>query len=89
MIISTASPVLGRLLKPLASRMRPDMLLAYANLAPDEAEQNRYEELASKSTEGTLTAAERQELEAIVHANSVLSAIKTEAMLALAEARPA
>jgi hypothetical protein len=79
-------PLLGRMLRPLASRLRPEMIEALAEMRADPEDQARYEFLATKSTEGTLTSAERQELESILQANSFLTAIKTEAMLALTSA---
>ncbi|MDZ4289838.1 MAG: hypothetical protein U0984_17875 [Prosthecobacter sp.] len=80
------APLLGRMLRPLASRLRPDLIQALATMTADPSDQERYEELAAKNTEGTLSEGERAELESIVNANRILSALKTEAKTALAPA---
>jgi hypothetical protein len=82
------TPLLGRMLRPLANRLRPDLLQALASMTADPADQDRYDELASKNTEGVLIEAEKAELESIVNANRLLSALKTEAKTALANASP-
>ncbi len=55
---------------------------ALCNLRVDEQSQQRYDHLASKSTEGTLSEAERQELTDFVALNRFVSVLKAEAMLA-------
>ncbi|WP_395753454.1 hypothetical protein [Prosthecobacter sp.] len=46
---------------------------------PDHSVFDRIEELASKSTEGTLTADERNEYEDHVHANKLAAALRRQA----------
>lgn len=78
------TPLLGRMLRPLASRLRPDLLEALSTMTADPVEQQRYEDLADKHTEGNLTHAERLELESMTSANRILSVLKSEAKTALA-----
>ncbi|HBJ87670.1 MAG TPA: hypothetical protein DDZ88_28190 [Verrucomicrobiales bacterium] len=75
----TSSPVLGRMLRPLADRLRSEVLDAFSTLKPSEAEEERYHDLAEKNADGTITAEERKELESIVSANTLLSLLRKEA----------
>ena len=70
---------LERLLRPLGRELSFELAGALMRLKADVEVQARYDELASKNTEGTLTPAERAELESIVRANSILSLLKAEA----------
>jgi uncharacterized protein YnzC (UPF0291/DUF896 family) len=51
------------------------------NLRPDPALQERVEELASKSTEGALTDAEKAEYEGCVRANKFIAILRRQAQL--------
>lgn len=75
----TGSPILGRMLRPLANTLRSEVLEAVVTLKPTEADEERYHDLADRNTEGTLTPEERQELESIVSANTVLALLRKEA----------
>lgn len=74
---------LERLLRPMASRMSAELAASLAALQVDDATQRRYDELAEKRSQGTLSVAESAELEDFVKANSVLTLLKTEARLLL------
>ncbi len=63
--------------------MSAELARALANLHADEQTQARYEELATLRTEGRLTAAEQEELEAMVRANTLVGLLKAAAMSAL------
>jgi hypothetical protein len=80
---------LERLLRPLPRRLTAELARALVDLHADEETQNRYDELAGRRTEGTLTPAELDELEAIVRANTLLGLLKAEAQAVLAHAKPA
>jgi hypothetical protein len=70
---------LERLLRPLRRELSVELADALLRLTADAEVQARYEELADKSTEGTLSKKEKSELESLVRANSILSILKAEA----------
>jgi hypothetical protein len=70
---------LERLLRPLRRELSVELADALLRLTADAEVQARYEELAFKNTEGTLSKAEKSELESLVRANSILSILKAEA----------
>jgi hypothetical protein len=84
---SLTSLSLLHILRPLARGASQELTEALCNLRLDEVAQRRYDELASKNTEGTLTDGERQELSDFVALNDFVSTLKAEAMLA--KSRPA
>ena len=84
---SDETSALERLLRPLPSRMSAELARALDDLHADEQTQARYEELAAKRTEGRLTAAEQEELEAMVRANTLLGLLKAAAMASLRPAK--
>ena len=82
------SPILGRMLRPLTTQLRAEVLQAVADLECDRTDEDRYHDLADRNAEGVLTAEERHELESIVSANTLLSVLKAEARAALAHCTP-
>jgi len=80
---SDETTALERLLRPLPSQMSAELARALVNLRADEQTQVRYDELATLRTEGRLTAAEQEELEAMVRANTLVGLLKAAAMSAL------
>jgi hypothetical protein len=76
---------LERLVRPLSKTMKNDLARALLTVEPDQETQQRYEVLAEKNTEGALTATEKNELESLVRANSVLEILKLQAQIALTE----
>jgi hypothetical protein len=77
---------LERLLRPLRRELSLELANALVRLTADDEIQTRYEELADKNASGTLTPAERAELESLVRANSFLGVLKIEARAVLANA---
>jgi hypothetical protein len=75
---------LEKLVRPLSRKLSEELARALVSVEPDEEAQNRFELLAEKNTEGTLSAEERDELEALVRANTFLQILKLEARVALA-----
>lgn len=67
------------MLRPLADRLRSEVLDAFSTLKPSEAEEEHYHDLAEKNADGTITEEERKELESIVSANTLLSLLRKEA----------
>jgi hypothetical protein len=80
---------LERLLRPLRRQLSTELADALVRLEADAEVQTRYEELAGKSTDGALTAAERAELESLVRANSILSLLKAQARAFLQQPKAA
>lgn len=80
---------LEKLLKPLQHNLTMELARALVNLQADGETQSRYDNLAEKRTEGTLTPAEAEELEAIVRANTLLGLLQAEAHTMLAHAKSA
>lgn len=79
---------LERLLRPLSQNLTLELARALVGVQADVETQTRYEELATKRTEGQLTPAEQAELESIVRANSLLGVLKAEARVFLVHAQP-
>ena len=70
---------LQRLLRPLRREFSVQLADALVRLEADPEVQARYDQLADRNTEGTLTAKQRAELESLVRANSLLAVLKAEA----------
>ena len=73
------------LLDPLARCLPQDVARQVAEVKPDPSAQARIDELAAKSSEGTLTIAEKNEYEAYVEAIDVVSIIQLKARKMLLE----
>lgn len=74
---------LQRLLRPLRRELTAELADALLRLKADAQLQTRYDKLADKNSEGTLTPRQRAELESLVRANSFLSLLKAEARVYL------
>ena len=74
---------LQKLLRPLRHELSLELAGALLRLKADDEVQARYEELAGKNTEASLSNAERAELESLVRANSIVTLLKAEARAAL------
>jgi len=79
----TQPAILGRMLRPLTSSLRHEVLEALAALRVDAVDEARYHELADKNAESDITPEERQELEGIVCGNTFLSLLRNEARAAM------
>ncbi len=80
---------LERLLRPLGRKLSRELADALVRLEADAEVQTRYDELASRNTEGVLTIEERAELESLVRANSILSLLKAQARALLQQPKAA
>lgn len=80
---------LEKLFRPLSRSLTVELARALVNLQADEETQTRYDTLAEKRTQGSLTPPEHDELEAIVRANTLLGLLKAEARLVVNPAPPA
>jgi hypothetical protein len=74
-----------KLLRPLGSEMSLEVVTAIARMKVDAETQARYETVARKASESTLSQSERDELESLVHANTILGIVKAEAQLRLSQ----
>jgi hypothetical protein len=74
---------LQRLLRPLRRELRAELADALLRLKADAHLQARYDKLADKNCESTLTPRQRAELESLVRANSFLTLLKAEARMFL------
>lgn len=77
---------LERLLRPLSRELTVELARALVGVEADAETQARYDELAGKHTDGRLSPTEKDELESIVRANTLLGILKTEARAFLAHA---
>ena len=80
---------LERLLRPLSRGLTTELAQALVNLEADQETQARYDTLAEKRTEGSLTPLEEEELESLVRANTLLGLLKAEAQFVLSHTKPA
>ena len=83
---ASAFSALQRILDPVGRCLTPDVARALLGLRADAETQARLEELADKSTEGTLTEAERGEYDAYVSAIDFLTVLQSKARAMLAGA---
>ncbi len=74
-----AHPVLEQLIHPIGDCLTPDVADRLARLKAPEVLQQRMEEFAARSTEGTLTGEEEEEYRALVSAGSFMALLQAEA----------
>jgi len=76
---ATSISALDRILEPVGRCLTPEVARALVALRTDPETQARIDELAEKSTEGELTAAEREEYETYVSAIDFLGTLQAKA----------
>ena len=79
-----ATAVLDQLLDPFSRCLTVEVARALVDLRADAESQARIEELADKSTEGTLTPEEREEYEAYVWGGTLIGLLQAKAGALLA-----
>ncbi len=79
MAANSAHMVLDRLLDPITRCLTPEAARKLVELRADAAVQGRVDELADKSTAGSLSADERAEYEAYVAANTLIGILQSKA----------
>ena len=85
---ATVEPTaLERMLRPMSRGMSQELARELANLKVEEETQQRYQFLADGRHEGALSVDEEAELQDLVQVNSVLTVLKAEARLLLADAK--
>jgi hypothetical protein len=72
-----------RFIDPSGGKFATDLAEYVLTLNFTDAQQRRYARIASKNNQGTISAKEREELEAFVHANSILSLLQLKATKSL------
>lgn len=80
---------LERLVRPLSRTLSIDLARALIDMETDPETQARYDALADKNTEGTISATEKEELESLVRANTFLQIVQLQARAALNHAKSA
>ena len=75
-------------MRPLSRTLTVELARALIAIQADADTQARYDDLASRHTEGQLTGDEQTELDAIVQANTLLGILKAEARASLAHQLP-
>ncbi|OYW30715.1 MAG: hypothetical protein B7Z47_03350 [Chthoniobacter sp. 12-60-6] len=86
MIAAFESTALGRMLRPMSKGMSQELARELVALKVEDDTQERYDYLAAGRREGTLSQDEEAELQDLVQVNSMLSMLKAEARLLLADA---
>ena len=86
MITAVESTALGRMLRPMSKLMSQELARELVALKVEDDTQERYDYLAAGRREGSLTPDEEAELQDLVQVNSMLSMLKAEARLLLANA---
>jgi hypothetical protein len=83
------SSFIDRLVQPLVECLTVEGAKRLLSIKADPQLRSRMEELAEKSTEGTLTASERQEYTSYVSFGTFIAILKSEARQLLAKNRSA
>jgi hypothetical protein len=81
MVTSPETMAFDRGVRPLLQLVFPDKAEAMLSFRPDPALQERIEELASKSTQSTLTDAEEAEYKGYARANKFIAILRRQAQL--------
>lgn len=86
MIQPSSFPVFDELFDPVSRCLTPDVARSIAGLRASPLVQQKMDEFAEKSTEGTLTESERGEYEACVRAINFISLLQVKARSVIAAA---
>lgn len=78
-MVAPASPVLDRLLDPIADCLTAESADKIARLSVDPSVQRRLDELADKASAGTLSESERSEYTEFVEAIDLVAIIQAKA----------
>lgn len=85
-VVAPDSQTLAGFLMPDEGRFTVESARFLLSLTFDQETQDRAQELMDKNSEGQLTAAEKEELEQIVNANTYLGILQSKARLFLKKA---
>ncbi len=77
--MATTHPALNDLLQPLGDCITPEVAQRIVDLRAPATVQQRVEQLAAKSSDGTLDEPERQEYEALVSSGNFIAILQSKA----------
>ena len=80
---ATEFQTLDRLLDPLQDCFTTEVASQIVNLRADDSVQSRLDELAERNSEGTITAEERSEYQALVSVGNLIAVLQAKARLSL------
>lgn len=86
--MNTSSAVLDELFDPVSQCLTPDVARRIAGLRASPRVQQTLDELAEKSTEGTLTEAEQADYETYVRAINFIGLLQAKARAVISAATP-
>ncbi len=89
MVGEVEAEIFGRVIDPSNPALTPAAAEGILALGYSEADHARMAELAARSNQGTLTPAERRQLEGYVFVGDLLSMLKSKARLSLQKHVPA
>jgi hypothetical protein len=81
--------VLERIIEPQEGTLPANVAEYFLSLDFPKRDHSRYEELSAKAQEGTLTEAEKVDLDDLLTANDVLMILQSKARLSLKHRNPA
>lgn len=84
-MIQASSTIIDRVLQPFADVLTEETARALVELRADSQAQERIDELAAKSNDGTITTDEQAEYQSIVNAIDVISLLQLKARVYLQE----
>ena len=87
--MASDSTILERVIKPEQASLSPELACHVLAFDFPPADHARYQELSAKASEGTLSEAERAELEEYLEVNDFLTVIKAQAQTSLRRRGPA
>ena len=85
--MNTSTATIDRLVDSVGGTLTPDSAQRLVNLRPDPLVEERLEELAEKSTAGTLNDAERSEYESLVILGDLIAILQKRSRALLASPR--
>lgn len=83
MSLEPDTAILERVFKPLKTRLSPEAARAILALELPPADRRRLERLGDKSNAGTLTLAQRRQLDNYLRVGNLLALLKSQARLSL------
>jgi hypothetical protein len=86
--VNTGTAILGRLVEPAEATFSPEAARWILQLQFPQDDRDRVDGLSAKAREGTLSPAERTELEEYIRVADLLAMLKSKARLSLKNERP-
>jgi hypothetical protein len=86
-MLTRSTELFRRVVAPDATPMRPDVAEFVLSLDFRGEDHTRYEILAAKAREGSLSCAEEEELESFLHVDAMLGVLRIKAMKSVGPGR--